>query len=148
MKFESIISETKAEGEQVWPAFDHNGDQLQLDPKWLDSSTMGPFGDYVFLIRVVSICDGCPFHSYQYPTVCVMLRSCELLLFVSCPLTAAESHICYLWHPHAVAWVMVCERNDWCPQSRMKLIPQWVEKSQKHWEKIGLSQRRLEFPSS
>lgn len=33
MKFESVISETKAKGEQVGLAFDHNGDQLQLETK-------------------------------------------------------------------------------------------------------------------
>lgn len=65
MKFESVISETKAKGEQVWLAFDHNGDQLQLEPKWLDGGIRGPLADYVFLIRVVSICDGCPFYSHQ-----------------------------------------------------------------------------------
>lgn len=57
MKFESVISETKALGEQVCLAFDHNGDQLQLSQKWLDGATRGPFADYVFLIRVVSSCD-------------------------------------------------------------------------------------------
>lgn len=41
MKFESVISETKAKDEQVWLAFDHNGDQLQLGPKWLDGSIGG-----------------------------------------------------------------------------------------------------------
>lgn len=33
MKFESVISETNAKGEQVGLAFDHNGDQLQLEPQ-------------------------------------------------------------------------------------------------------------------
>lgn len=76
MKFESVISETKAKDEQVWLAFDHNGDQLQLGPKWLDGSIGGLFADYVFLITVVSICDGCPFCSHQ----CVM----AYVMFVTC----------------------------------------------------------------
>lgn len=60
MKFESVISETKAKREQVWLAYDYNGDQLQLEAKWLDDSIRRLPADYVFLIRVVSICDGCP----------------------------------------------------------------------------------------
>ena len=58
MKFESVIRETKAKGEQVRLAVDHNGDQLQLEPKRLDGSIRGPLADYVFLISVVSICGG------------------------------------------------------------------------------------------
>lgn len=88
MKFESVISETKAKGEQVWLAFDHNGDQLQLDPKWLDGGIRGPLADYVFLIRVVSICDGCPFYSHQPLMAYVMFASCELPRRVCCPLAA------------------------------------------------------------
>lgn len=88
MKFESVISETKAKGEQVWLAFDHNGDQLQLDPKWLDGGIRGPLADYVFLIRAVSICDGCPFYSrvLWWHTSC--FAGCELPQCVWCPLTA------------------------------------------------------------
>lgn len=39
MKFESVISETKAKREQVWLARHYNGDQLQLEAKWLDDGT-------------------------------------------------------------------------------------------------------------
>lgn len=60
MKFESVISETKAKREQVWLAYDYNGDQLQLEAKWLDDGIRRLPADDVFLIRVVSICDGCP----------------------------------------------------------------------------------------
>lgn len=60
MKFESVISETKAKREQVWLAYHYNGDQLQLEAKWLDAGIRRLPADYVFLIRVVSICDGCP----------------------------------------------------------------------------------------
>lgn len=98
MKFESVISETKAKGEQVWLAFDHNGDQLQLNPKWLDGGTRGPVADYVFLIRVVSICDGCPFCSRRPLMAHVMFARRELLLHMCvCP-----SHYLYPSPPSGV----------------------------------------------
>jgi len=60
---------------------------LQLDPKWLDGGTRGPFADYVFLIRVVSICDGCPVYSYQHLMVYITFAGGELSSCVSWALT-------------------------------------------------------------
>ena len=94
MKFERVIRETKAKVEQVRLAFDHNGDQLQLDPKWLDGGIRGLLADYVFLIGVVSICDGCPFYSHQSLMAYVMFASCELPRRVCCPLTASGGAHC------------------------------------------------------
>ena len=64
MKYENVISKTDAKGGQVCFAFDHNEDQLQLFPKMaaLRGCRRRPSAtDYVFLIRVVSIRDECPF---------------------------------------------------------------------------------------
>lgn len=110
MKFESVISETKAKGEQVWLAFDHNGDQLQLEPKWLDGGIRGPLADYVFLIRVVSICDGCPFYSRQPLMANVMFATWELSPCVCCPLTPRRPL------PHLVYTGLVCKDAEWKPQ--------------------------------
>lgn len=65
MKFESVISEANAKGEQVGLAFDHNGDQLQLEDQiaWRRDQEGPSFAHYVFLIRLVSVSDGCPFRS-------------------------------------------------------------------------------------
>lgn len=103
MKFESVISETKAKGEQVWLAFDHNGDQLQLGPKWLDGGIRGPLADYVFLIRVVSICDGCPFYSHQPLMAYVMFAACKLSPCAGCPLAAWG----YAHGAHCLNWCML-----------------------------------------
>lgn len=127
MKFESVISETKAKGEQVWLAFDHNGDQLQLGPKWLDGGIRGPLADYVFLIRVVSICDGCPFYSHQPLMAYVMFAACKLSPCACCPLAAwGDAH-----GVHCLNW---CTVSFWETGGELVQLNPWNE----YWQSVFL----------
>lgn len=89
----------------------------------------GMLADYVFLIRVVSICDGCPFYSYQPLMAYVMFASCELSLHVCCLLTAwGAAHppsCCPQPHTTGVCWASGKQENAFV--SKKTLNTQSVE---------------------